>query len=136
MTQPAPPEIVGDGEALARFVFFQAHVRADLTIKPDALIPPPYPDLSVDRHHGRDEAGIWAAGRRVERQRGRPLIGRADLLAHDYRHQKLVVRADPVDGNPRHAVVIAWPAEKPAQKSLAQQLAARAHYHPLPAYAG
>jgi hypothetical protein len=64
----------------------------------------------------------------VERQRKRQLVGRADLLAGEYRHHKLVVKADPLEGNPYHAIVVAWPADKPAQKLLAQQLAARARY--------
>ncbi len=130
---PPLPAAIGDEEDLARFVFFQGHVRADLTIKPDALIPHPYPDLSVNRRHGADEAGIWADARTVERKRGRPLVGRADLLAADYRSRRLSVQSDPVEGNPRHALVLGWPAEKSAQKNIAQLLVARARYHAAPA---
>ena len=128
-----PPDAIGDEEHLARYIFFKAHVRPNLTVKPDALIPHPYPDLSVTRHLGLTDDGVWAAGRIVEQQRQRPLIGRADTQASEYRAQKLVLQANPVADNPHHAIIVGWPADKPAQKSLAQQIAAQTRYTPAPA---
>jgi hypothetical protein len=130
MTHQPPPDAIADEEDLARYIFHKNQVRADLTVKPDALIPHPYPDTSVTRHLGLNDADVWAAGRVVEQQRNLPLVGRADNWARDYRSQKLVPQADPVPGNPHHAVVVGWPADKPAQKSLAQQIVARTRYTP------
>jgi len=129
---PPPPAAIGDEEDLARYVFRPEHVRTDGTIKPDALIPYRYTELSVTRHHGLDAAEIWAAGRAVAEQRQLALVGRADLLAADYRARSLTVQTDPVEGNAHHALVLGWPTEKPAQKLIAQLLAARARYRPAP----
>lgn len=133
MTQSSPPDVIGDEENLARYVFRQDHVRSDGTIKPDAFIPYRYTELSVTRHHGLSTESVWTAGHTVGQQRQLRLVGRADLLACDYRAHKLLVQADPIEGNNSHALVTGWPAEKPAQKSLAQQLVARARYHSAPA---
>jgi hypothetical protein len=129
---PPPPSAIGDEEDLARYVFRPEHVRPDGTIKPDALIPYRYTDLSVTRHHGLAESEVWAAGQRVGQQRQLTLVGRADLLAADYRARRLTVQADPTDDNAHHALVLGWPAEKPAQKSVAQLLVARARYRAAP----
>jgi hypothetical protein len=61
------------------------------------------------------------------------LVGRADLLAADYRSHRLTVQSDPVEGNARHALVLGWSAEKSAQKNIAQLLVSRARYHAAPA---
>ena len=130
MTHQPPPDAIADEEDLARYIFRKDQVRPDLTVKPDALIPFSHTDLSVTRHLGLTDEAVWAAGRVVEQQRRLPLVGRADLFASDYRSQKLVPKADPVPDNPHHAVVVGWPADKPAQKSLAQQIVARIRYTP------
>lgn len=130
MIPPAPPVTIADEEALARYVYVRSHIRADGTLRPDALIPHPYPDLSVNRHHGLTEEQVWAAGRTL---RPLPLVGRADISARAFRTHRLRVHADPVEGNPRHALVLDWPAEKSAQKSIVQQLLATAvRYHAAP----
>lgn len=43
------PPIAND-ELLARFVLFSDWIRHDQTVRPNAFIPHPYPNLSVIRH--------------------------------------------------------------------------------------
>ena len=56
--------------------------------------------------------------------------GRADLVAATAIQEGLLVNADPVlPENPNHAIIIGWPVDKPAQKIIAQALAAAARFH-------
>ncbi len=112
------------GEWVARFVHYQRYIRQDQTIRPDAFIPHPYPDLSVTRHLQLSETQIWKIGRNVARQIGQPLRGRADVQVSVFQRQELRVVEAPLRENPNHANVTGWPAEKPAQKIIAQQIVA------------
>ncbi|MGH7996471.1 MAG: hypothetical protein ACREFX_08980 [Opitutaceae bacterium] len=129
MNEPVPA--VADEEQLARYVYFKGHVRADQTVRPDAFIPHPHLELSVTRHRRLEEAAIWRIGARIGAARSIPLVGRADVLASDFRLQTLTVNPDPIQGNPNHARVAGWPRDKPAQKNLAQRIVSQ--YHPAPA---
>ena len=113
-------------ELLARFILQSSHIRADLTLRPDALIPYPWPDLSVTRHLGLNQEQIWEIGTQVARQIGKTLHGRADLLTSTLINRRLQVRPAPVEGNANHANVTGWPTDKPSQKILAQEIAAEA----------
>jgi len=42
--------------------------------------------------------------------------------------ERIHVNAEPTAGNPNHANVSDWPADKPAQKIIAQELAAKAKF--------
>jgi hypothetical protein len=126
------PSIAND-ELLARFVVFSRWVRRDQTVKPDAFIPHPYPDLSVTRHKDLHAEDLWQIGQRIADARPASLYGRADVTAVDVRRQKLEVEPRPVPENLNHASIIGWPADKPAQKSFAQELAAVARYVAKPA---
>jgi hypothetical protein len=118
---------VTDNEVLARFVLFRGWIRSsNNTVKPDAFVPYPYPDLSVTRHIELSEAEIWKIGQQVADQRPATLYGRADILALSVKRQSL--RIVPTLEPKNHANVIGWPKDKPAQKIIAQQLAADAHY--------
>lgn len=119
-----PP--IEDNERLARFIFYKRYVREDSTVRPDAFIPHPYPDLSVTRHLQVSESQLWEIGWRVARQARKTLHGRADVQAFVFQQQELRVVAAPLPDNPNHANVVGWPAEKPAQKIIAQQIAAAA----------
>jgi len=116
-----PP--IASEERLARFIFYRRHIRNDGSLRPDAFIPHPYPDLSVTRHLQLSQAQIWDIGHLVARQVGHTLQGRADLAVAVFQRQKLQVVAAPVPENPNHANVIDWPPEKSAQKSIGQQIA-------------
>lgn len=120
------PADVEAGELLARYLLQGSHIRADFTIRPDAFIPHPWPDLSVTRHLGLTGEQIWAIGDQVARRIGKRLNGRADVTAFAFTNRRLQVRPAPVADNANHANVTGWPADKPSQKILAQEIAADA----------
>ena len=123
------PLPIADDEQLARFVLFSRHIcTSGQRVKPDAFIPHPYTDLSVTRHNGFSEKQLWNIGRKVSIERKRTLYGRADVSAAIVREQSLEIEPAPVQGNPNHASIFRWPADKPSQKIIAQQLAAASTY--------
>ena len=91
--------------------------------------PYPHAELSVSRHREVTAEELWELGHDVARTRSEKegrnflLLGRADFLARTVRAQKLGVKPDEPPRN--HANVIGWPAEKHAQMSLAQEIAAQ-----------
>jgi len=120
-------------EQLARFIVFSGWIRrSDQTVKQDAFIPPPDLELSVTRHKNLSEQELWRIGQSVADSRPAKLHGRADIRAVNVRQQALDVEPNPVPGNPNHANVIGWPVDKPAQKIIAQELAAKARFLPTP----
>lgn len=127
------PDEVGAGEKLARFVLQSSHIRRqDSTVKADAFIPYPYPDLSVTRHTGISEQRVWEIAQRVAESIPKTLYGRADVEAQDVLDQNLTVQVAAETDNPNHANIIGWPPEKPAQKIRALEIAARARFVALP----
>jgi hypothetical protein len=128
-TQP----FVADNEPLARFVTTSRWYRpGNLTVRPEAFIPHPYPELSVTRHRSLSEEDIWKIGQSITDFRSVNLHGRADIMAVEVRKQKLTVEPKPVPENLNHADITGWPADKPTQKILALELAAVARYVPKP----
>jgi hypothetical protein len=120
-----PP--ITDDEWVARFVLFSKWIRnSDHTVRPDAFIPFPWPDLSVTRHIGLSEAELWELGQAVADQRPATLYGRADVQALTVKRQSL--RFVPTAEPKNHANITGWPADKPAQKIIAQELAAAAKF--------
>lgn len=121
--KPAP---VADEEMLARFLLFRGwFVSGTGRVKPDAFIPHPHAELSVTRHADLDEQELWEIGETVAATRKLVLHARADLQTGAVREQGLeVVPAEPP---PHHANITGWArGNKPAQKIVAQELAARA----------
>jgi hypothetical protein len=116
---------VGADEKLARYILQSSHVRrSSHTVKPDAFVPHPYRALSVTRHRMATEVELWNVGAEVAREVEKTLYGRADIRALSCLSQRLRVDPDPTDSNPNHANVCEWPADKPAQKIIAMELAA------------
>ena len=113
------PPIVDD-ELLARFVLFSNWIRQDQTVRPDAFIPYPYPDLSVTRHRELSEFDLWQIGQPVADKSSRNLYGRADIHALTVKAQSLRIEPTPTPKN--HANIIDWPADKPGQKIIASEL--------------
>jgi len=124
MTDEETANSVSSDELLARFILYKRYLRQDWTVKPDAFIPHPWPDLSVTRHLQLHDAELWMIGRTVARQIAKALHGRADFSAAVARQHKLLVVAAPVLDNPNHANITNWPPDKPAQKAIAQEIAA------------
>lgn len=127
---PSLPQVTDD-EVLARFILFRGWIRnSDSAVRPDAFIPYPYPDLSVTRHMGLSVEEVWQISQAVAATRPATLYGRADIRAAHVRRQSLRIVPTPEPKN--HANVTGWPKDKPAQKIIAQELAAIAHYVPNP----
>ena len=135
MTERSEPDRVTVDERLARFLVAGRWIRSDQTIRPDAFIPYPYPNLSATRHKNISEQELWQIGKDVADALTKVLHGRADFRASAVRRHALEVEPNPVPGNPNHANVVGWPAEKPAQKIIAQQIAAECKFvrGPVPA---
>lgn len=114
---------VASDERLARFILHRSHLRQDRTVKPDAFVPYPWPNLSVTRHLHLSETELWNIARNVARQTEKILHGRADVQASDFEQHTLLVLAAPLTENSNHANVSGWPLEKSAQKAIAQEIA-------------
>ncbi len=123
-----PP--VADDEPLARFILSRNRIRSDQTVKSDAFIPYPYPDLSVTRHLRLTEAELWEIGRKVAASRPAALYGRADVQASTFKKQSLSFH--PTETPKNHVNVRGWPSDKPSQKIIAQEIAAAAVFVPTP----
>lgn len=121
--------LIAAKELLARFITSSGWIRtSDQTVKQDAFIPYPYPDLSVTRHKDLSNERLWCIGQEIANARPATLYGRADITAEQVRQQRLQVEARPVPENLNHASITGWPPDKPSQKSFAQELAAIASY--------
>lgn len=128
MIDPAQIPEVSPDEVLARYVLHSSHMRADRTVKADAFMPYALVEMSVTRHLQASEAELWQVGAEVAAARQRTLHGRADIAAQTCLRQKLSVVASAVEGNPNHANVANWPADKPGQKIIALEIAATATF--------
>jgi hypothetical protein len=124
-----PPVTVD--ETLARYATQSKHFRSsDHTARPEMFMPHPYRDLSVTRHREATEPEIWEVGASVARQLRKTLYGRCDIKVSSCLQNNLIVKEDPIaqanncPDNPNHANIQNWPADKPAQKSIALELAA------------
>ena len=128
----AVPELtpVLTAELLARFVLFSRWIRSDGTVRADALVPWPWPELSVTRHRALAVSELWELGQDVADQRPATLYGRADVVAADVMRHSL--RVEPTHEPKNHANIVGWPVDKPAQKMIAQEIASRATYVPFP----
>lgn len=116
--------ITNQDELLARFILYRGYFRADNTVKPDAFIPYPYPDLSVTRHLELNEEQLKNIGLSIASQQSKILHGRADILTSVVTKLSLTVVPAPTHDNSNHANITGWPIEKSEQKSIAQQIAA------------
>jgi hypothetical protein len=127
MLDPASvPEVTQD-ELLARFIYQSSHIRpSNGTVKPNAFLPPANLLCSVTRHLEASEAELWSVGQHLAQQREATLHARADFQTEVCVRQGLRVLKAPVQGNPNHANMSGWPADKAAQKIIAQELAAAA----------
>lgn len=121
------PNNVNDQELLARYLtskkwFSSLHNR----VKPHAFMPPSHLELSVFRIANLPVPTIWKIGRRAIRKMKEPktLYGSGDILAVNVLDLLLLIQPD--NKPPRHANIVGWPVDKEEQKSIAQELAARA----------
>lgn len=125
MIDPAHIPAIADAELLTRFIVNSNEFRADGTVRPQLFLPYQRVELSVNRHRDAPLDQTWAIGRQVAEQRGKMLLGRADILASACRITPLDVVPRPIlPHNPNHAEVIGYPPRKDEQLSLAAKLSA------------
>jgi hypothetical protein len=111
------------------FIFTPEHFnQAKDVINTAAFMPPKNKALSIYRICGCGERkiwwlGDWYVGRR--RRDKKVVIARGDLKASEFLRMDLEIRPDRKP-HPRHANVIKWPEDKPAQKMKAAELANKA----------
>jgi len=120
-------ESIRSDELLARYIFHNRYFREDNTIRPDAFIPFPYPDLSVTRHLALSGEQLQSIGLLIAAQQNKNLYGRADVMTSVVTGLSLSVQSAPTQDNPNHANIIGWSLEKSEQKIIAQQIAASIH---------
>lgn len=134
MFDPAQIPPVAAEELLARFVLQSSHFRpSNNTVKPDAFMPHPRVELSLTRHRESSVEEIWVEGERVAGKRALTLYGRADVSASAFNKEGLKVEARPIQENPNHADALGWPADKPAQKMKATEVALKSAFMLKPA---
>lgn len=127
MFDPAAVPDIEQDETVARFILFSRHYRSsDNTVRQDAFVPHPRPELSMMRHRDATIDEIWQEGRRVAGLRKSTLYGRADVAVAAFTAESVRVVPKPVLENPNHADAIDWPTGKPEQKIIALQIANRA----------
>lgn len=128
MTDNSPLPPVSEDEWMARFILFSAWIRkSDRSVRPEAFVPH-LSALSVIRHIGLSEAELWQIGQEIAFERPATLYGRADLQAMNVIKKSLRIVPTPEPKNP--ANITGWPADKPSQKIIAQEIAAEARFVP------
>ena len=133
MLDPAHVPPVAADELLTRFILYSSHIRnSNQTVKPDAFIPHPRIELSLTRHREATPDELWREGERVAAIRQLTLHGRADVRTVAFLEEGLTVEAKPNPENPNHADALDWPADKPAQKMKATEIAIKSILVPKP----
>ena len=125
-------ESVKPEEPLAHYILEKSYYRSsDNTVKPHAfMLPAGKDEISVFRTISLSETEIWQIGiTYVSEKRGKPLLGRAELIAKDVTSLGLDVKPDPVP-HPRHANITGFPhGDSEKTRMFAVELAARATLH-------
>ena len=134
MSSDSEIQLIPDDEQLSRFILIKGWIRSDSnTVKSDAFIPQRDLNLSVTACSQLSENDIWRVGQEVAQNRpDGTLRGRADILSLQVRQRLLQVISHPVQNNPNHVHITGWLSDKPAQKSIAQELTDAARFIPNP----
>lgn len=124
-----PLDQVNPDEMTTHFIFARDHFnQAKNTVSAAAFMPPKDKRLSIYRIHCCEEEKIWWLGdwyvsrRRTDKK---AVLARGDLQALEFERVQLEIRPER-NPHPRHANVLGWPADKPAQKMKAVELAHKA----------
>lgn len=120
------------GELLSRYAVEKSYYRSDASVRHNAFVPANDGATSVFRTSGLSDPEIWAIGQQnVAERRGKPLLGRIQILTAKVLAENLQVR--PEEPPPRHANIVGWPDERAKQKEIALRLAAKAEFFQAPA---
>jgi hypothetical protein len=116
-------------ESLSRYILDRSYIRvADRTVRYNAFMPTSNREVSVFRILGLADSEIWQMGDlQVARKRGKPLLGRADILVMAVIKNNLQI--DPDNDPPRHANILGWPEQRSEQKLIALKIAADSQLH-------
>ena len=118
---------VDPSETLSRFILQKKVYRSsDHTVKYSAYLPnPSNSETSVFRTSDIADDQVWDIGdREVSVNRGKPILGRADIIADVVISKDLVML--PNEPPERHANITGWPDERSEQRMIALELAAEA----------
>ncbi len=117
-------------ESLSRFILQKNWYSASVyRVKHAVFLPNPINgETSVFRTSGVINSEIWNIGdREVSIKRGKPILGRADVIASSVLSRALqIIPSEPPE---RHANITDWPDEKSKQKQIAIELAAEANLY-------
>ena len=122
-------ERVNPEELLSRYILQKSYYSSrDKVVKHNAFMPPAgKDDVSVYRTANLSNEDIWQIGKTYVAQKiGKPLLGRAELIADDAIAQGLYVKSDPTP-HPRHANIGGYPIDNTEKiRMIAVELAVRA----------
>ena len=120
---------IDSSETISRFIFQKSQYKtSDNTVKYTAFIPSSKNgETSVFCTYNINDEEIWNIGREVSVKRGKPVLGRADIIADVVTSQDLeIIPSEPPE---RHADITGWPDERSEQRLIALELAEEAHLH-------
>lgn len=125
-------EAVNPEENIARFYFSKKDVRQDNTIKHNVFMPPSHGRMSVYRTSNLTNQEISEIGRiYVEPDRGKPIVGRAELMAVEIYSCDLKINPTELP-HPKHANIEGWELNTEKDRLKAMKLAANAvNFKPL-----
>lgn len=117
--------IVSSDESATRFIYDSDKIFQNGSAKPAAFLPTQDKtsgrlETSVCRLKGCSEERIWHLAK-TQRQ-DKTVKGRADHTVKSVIDAGLECIASPVTDFPEHAVLLGWPADKPACKAIAVML--------------
>lgn len=118
---------VDPSETLSRFIFQKNwYGTSDYSVKYAAFMPnPKNGKTSVFRISDISDEEIWDIGdREVSVKRGKPILGRADIIAFVVMSKDL--RIEPIEPPVRHANIAGWSDERSRQKLISLELAVEA----------
>ena len=121
---------VDSSETLSRFILQKNwYGTSDYSVKYAAFMPnPKNGKTSIFRISDICDEEIWDIGdREVSVKRGKPILGRADVITFVVISSGLTV--EPIEPPVRHANIAGWPDERSKQKLISLELAAEAQLH-------
>lgn len=115
---------VSPDESITRFIGQKAHIRtSNQTVKHNAFMPNRAGETSVYRITGINDVEIYEIGKEFFADTtGRPLLGRADIIASEILKRQLSIESVQYP-HPRHANICSWPRERSEQLLIAKELA-------------
>lgn len=123
------PNGVSPEECLARYAVEKSYFRADGSVRHNAFMPATDKKTSVFRVSSLTDTEIWNIGNtHVVPRRGKPLLGRAEIVAKHVFDNDLEVEVG--EPPPLHANITGWSDEQSERRLVAQELAARAAFLP------